>query len=120
MRKAMWLAVVMLLFSGCKKGEEKASEPQFPRLEAGDEALAYHKNESKVSIHGIPKERGVAGAMDLNFIPVGTKLRVIEDAERDWEATGGQRTVRVVPLEGELEGVSGHLRREELRPIAKR
>lgn len=117
MRKAMWLAVAMLLTSGCEK--EKAPEPQFPRLETGVEVLAYHKNESKVSIHGIPKERGVAGTMDLNFIPVGTKLRVIEDAGREWESTGGRRTVRVMPLEGELEGVSGNMPREELRPIAK-
>lgn len=117
MRKAMWLTVPVLLALSCK--EELKPEPKFPRLETGVEVLAYHKNEEKVSIHGIPKERGVAGAMDLNFIPVGTKLRVIEDADREWESTGGRRTVRVMPLEGELEGVSGDMPREELRPIAK-
>lgn len=104
---------------GCAQKPTPATE--FPRLGAGVEAIVYDKQEDRVAIHDIPEGRGVGGGMTLNFVTVGTKARVIEDSEQDREGWSGEdRHVRVVPLEGEMEGVPGVMFRKHLKAIGGR
>jgi hypothetical protein len=108
------LSAVLLLLAGC------GSEPGLSRLKTGTEALTYHRTERHVPLRGLPEGRGVAG-MTLDFLPLGTKVRVIEDTEKDPDLEGheGERDVAVVPLEGEYKGVAGKIARKDLRPIAR-
>jgi hypothetical protein len=120
MRKAMMLAVVAVGVSVLGCGKEPEAPPEFPKLETGAEVMVYDRTEGRAIMGDIPKGTGLAGGLvDVANISVGTKVRVIEDADGARMESSGLRRVRVLPLEGEREGLPGTIIRKNLRPIAK-
>ena len=114
--------VLALLLLGCSSHDPFAGSHE--PLASGVEMLTFYDK-----TYGVPgtddanvvrvdvlsaQKRGGFGIADM---PVGTKVRVVEDAE----AKGGKpdRTVKALVLEGKLEGETVALPRERLRPIAK-
>lgn len=111
-------AICALAVLGC------SGDPTKSRLPVGSEAIAVEEkgtnhdqgNQPEIVIEDIPEELVITkGALDFNFIPVGTKLRVIAD---DGPTDKYKHKVKVMVLEGKFNGIQGSVERKNLNPIA--
>lgn len=114
-RVTLTVAVITLVL-GC--GENKPTGLE--RLAVGSEALTFYDktygvpgndDPNVVRVHGLSARR--RNDIDVDEIPVGTKVRVVEDAGP--EEKKEEREVQVIVLEGE--GVL--IQRQRLRPVGK-
>lgn len=117
-----WRIVFVLAVLGCGSRDPFAGSHE--PLAAGVEVLTHYDkaygvpgrdDQNKVEI-ALSSGQGIVGA-GFDFVAVGTKARVVEDAEANGDKP--KRPVRVLVLEGQYEGEVCTIARERLRPIAK-
>jgi hypothetical protein len=117
-----WKIAFVLAICGCGARDPFAGSHE--PLAVGSEALTFYDKTYGVPGGDDPDAVRVTvlsarrkNNFDLDEIPVGIRVRVIEDAE----AKGGKpdRPVKVLMLEGKYKGEPVLIARERLRPVVK-
>jgi hypothetical protein len=73
----------------------------------------YGRDTLAIMIHLISGESQLVKGFDLDYIPLGVKVRVVDDPG---DIGDGRRPVTVRVVEGTHEGQVGTVRRRDLRP----
>lgn len=103
------LAGILFGLLGCFGCE--ADDPETVRLKIGEEVIAYSATMSPdINVRAKPKN-----FIDVVGVPVGFKLRVLDDSGE--EKVDSSRMVRITVIEGQEAGKVGYVHRSELRPI---
>jgi hypothetical protein len=111
--------MVLLALAGCESPDPLAGSHE--PLAVGSEVLVYRDTRYGVPGNDDPNKIRVTfpdykrHAIGLELIPVGTKVRVVDDPEGD----KFKRPVKVMMLEGEFSGELGTIPRENLKLVAK-
>jgi len=108
MTRVTMCLLLLLACSGCSQPDPKKS-----RLATGQEVLIYSGSSNNVCTIK-PKDRTYDSKHDFVLIKVGVKVRVVLDNE---DVTYEAREVLIHVLEGEWQGATCAVRRNELRPL---
>jgi hypothetical protein len=114
------MIVCALLASGCEMRDpmNASDRPLTPGADMmivrGDDLYSRTRNDpDQVVVRLAAPETDVPVA----DVPVGTKVRVIEDPDGKTRAQDEERSVKILILEGKLEGKVATVERSHLRPL---